>query len=266
MSTAWCRLVGSPPTAPNGGLFLDLVRQERPDLIIPEVVWTTGWVVSCKPAVQGTEKVLNDLGRDIHRIALTTPRLLAIDNGPVGFRYQDSQDQRWNTMTLPAHEFIRRLLPQVLPQGIHKVRDDGLWSPSHRPLLHQLQLCLARHAAGNRGLGPTPPRGSTLSILWSGPAGRHAFPAPTPTGATMSAPVASRHALFLLVTTRPADGSRPLVCPSLVNRPEASGATPPHWPQCPPNSRGSRPFLTAEDCRPSSNAPSKMLPRRLRQD
>ena len=33
------------------GLFLALVRQERPDLIIPEVVWTTGWVVYCKPAV-----------------------------------------------------------------------------------------------------------------------------------------------------------------------------------------------------------------------
>jgi hypothetical protein len=138
------------------GLFLDLVRQERPDLIIPEVVWTKGWVVYCKPAVQGTEKVLHDLGRYIHRIALTNPRLLSIDNGQVCFRDQDSQDQRWKTMTLPAHEFIRRFLPHVLPQGFHTVRYDGLWSPSHRPLLHQRQLCLAGHAAAPLPTAPEP--------------------------------------------------------------------------------------------------------------
>ena len=45
------------------GLFLDLVRQERPDLTLPESVWTKGGVVSGKPALQGTEQVLNDLGR-----------------------------------------------------------------------------------------------------------------------------------------------------------------------------------------------------------
>jgi hypothetical protein len=46
------------------GLFVDLVRQERPDLLVPEVVWTKRWVVYGKPTLQGPEKVLNDLGRD----------------------------------------------------------------------------------------------------------------------------------------------------------------------------------------------------------
>jgi hypothetical protein len=41
----------------------------------------------------------------------------------------------------------------VLPQGFHNVRYDGLWSPVHRPLLHQLQLCLAGHE-------PSAPRAS----------------------------------------------------------------------------------------------------------
>jgi hypothetical protein len=45
------------------GRFRALVRQERPDLTIPEAVWTKGWVVYCTPAVQGTAQVLNDLGR-----------------------------------------------------------------------------------------------------------------------------------------------------------------------------------------------------------
>jgi hypothetical protein len=133
------------------GLFLDLVRRERPDLAIPESVWTMEWVVYCKPAVQGTEQVLRYLGRYVHRIALTNSRILSLDNGQVCFRYQVSQDHRWKTMTLPALEFIRRFLQHVLPQGFHKVRYYGLWSPAHRPLLHQLQLCLAGQAP------PSPP-------------------------------------------------------------------------------------------------------------
>jgi hypothetical protein len=67
----------------------------------------------------------------------------------VSFRDQDSQDQRWRTMTRPADEFIRRLLQPVLPQGFHNVRYDGLWSPVHRPLLRQLQLSLAGHTAAH---------------------------------------------------------------------------------------------------------------------
>jgi hypothetical protein len=135
------------------GLFRALVQQERPDLLIPESVWTRGWVVYCQPAVHSTEQILNDLGRYVHRVALTNSRMLSIEDGQVCFRYQDSHDQRWQTMTLPAQEFIRRFLQHVLPQGFHKVRYYGLWSPVHRPLLHQLQLCLAGYVAD-----PHPPR------------------------------------------------------------------------------------------------------------
>jgi hypothetical protein len=138
------------------GLFRVLVRQERPALLMPESVWTKGWVVYCQPAVQGTEQILNDLGRYVHRVALTNPRLLSIEDNQVCFRSQDSQDQRWKTMTLPAPEFIRRFLPHVLPQGFHNVRYDGLWSPVHRPLLHQLQRCLARPAAAPPPSTPEP--------------------------------------------------------------------------------------------------------------
>jgi hypothetical protein len=132
------------------GRFQALVRQERPDLTIPGSVWTKGWVVYCQPAMQGTELVLNYLGRYVHRIALTNGRILSTEDGQVRFRSQDAQDQRWKMMTIPAHEFIRRFLQHVLPQGFHKVRYDGLWSPVHRPPLHQLQLWLAGHE-------PTPP-------------------------------------------------------------------------------------------------------------
>jgi hypothetical protein len=135
------------------GLFRALVGQERPDLTIPESVWTRGWVVSGNPPVPGPEQGLPYLGCYGHRIALPNRRMLALEDGHVGCRSQDSQDQRWKTMTLPAREFIRRLLPHVLPQGFPKVRDDGLWSPGHRPLRHHLQRWLA-------GREPDPPAAS----------------------------------------------------------------------------------------------------------
>jgi Putative transposase len=125
------------------GLFLELLRQERPDLTIPKSVWTNGWVVSCNPAVQGPAPVLPSLGRYVHRMALTNRRRLSIDDEQVCCRYPDSQTSRWHTMPLPAQECIRRFLPHVWPQGFHQVRDYGLWSPVPRPLLHQLQLWLA---------------------------------------------------------------------------------------------------------------------------
>jgi Putative transposase/Transposase zinc-binding domain len=46
------------------GVFLALVCQERPDLPLPEAVWTNGWVVYGKPTGQGPEKGRNSLGRD----------------------------------------------------------------------------------------------------------------------------------------------------------------------------------------------------------
>jgi len=147
------------------GLFGALVHQDRPDLVLPESVWTTEWVVYCQPPVQGTEPVLHDVGRYVYRIALTNHRLLSLEDDQVCFRSQDSRPHRWQTMTLPALEFIRRLLQHVRPEGFHTVRYDGLWSPVHRPLLHQLQLWLTRPAPGPPPAPePHPPSPTTGSV------------------------------------------------------------------------------------------------------
>jgi hypothetical protein len=45
-------------------------------------------------------------------------------------------------MTVIAEEFIRRFLQHVLPAGVHKVRYYGLWSPSNRKKLLELQQTL----------------------------------------------------------------------------------------------------------------------------
>jgi hypothetical protein len=125
------------------GLVLDRIGRQFPALEVPSSVRQKDWVVHCKPAVQGTQKVLEYLGRYIHRVALTNRRLVALEDGQVTFRYRDSRTGQTKTMTLAAQEFLRRFLQHVLPRGVHKVRYYGLWSPSHRDPLHLWQDRLA---------------------------------------------------------------------------------------------------------------------------
>ena len=122
------------------GMFLGMLGQALPRQQVPHSVWSKPWVVYCKPAVQGSERVLQYLARYVHRIALANSRLVRIENGQVTFRYQVRKQRHWKTMTLAASEFIRRFLQHVLPRGTNKVRYYGFWNPSHRALLRQIQL------------------------------------------------------------------------------------------------------------------------------
>ncbi len=125
------------------GRFMKLARQALPEITFPEEVWDKEWVVFCKPTLNREKKVLRYLGRYVHRIAITNNRILALKNGNVTFRYQESDSGTWRTMTLPAGEFLRRFLQHVLPRGFHKVRHYGLLSPRNRVTLKRLQLLLA---------------------------------------------------------------------------------------------------------------------------
>jgi hypothetical protein len=124
-------------------IFLSRARRALPGVELPEVPWSKSWVVFAKPAVQGSDKVLEYLGRYVHRTALAESALVASDEWGVTFRYRDSRNQQRKTMTLPPNEFLRRYLQHVLPQGFHRVRAFGLLHSEHREQLHQLQLLLA---------------------------------------------------------------------------------------------------------------------------
>lgn len=101
------------------------------------------WVVYCKPTLNRTRKVLAYLGRYVHRVAITDRRILKLENGQVTFRWPENATGATRHMTLPAEEFLRRFLQHVLPKGTHKVRYYGLFSPTKRPRLKQLQRLLA---------------------------------------------------------------------------------------------------------------------------
>ncbi len=85
------------------------------------------WVVYAKPPFGGPEAVLAYLARYTHRVAIANSRLVACDAGNVssGFNpgdYRAKGRARYKTMTLAAHEFIRRFLIHVLPSGFHRIR------------------------------------------------------------------------------------------------------------------------------------------------
>jgi hypothetical protein len=103
-------------------------------------------VVFAKPVVQGAQRVLQYLGRYVHRTALTDKAIVGCDERTVSIRYRDSSDGRSRCMTLPAQEFLRRFLQHVPAKRSHRVRAFGLLHRAHRPLLRQLQLTLGKHA------------------------------------------------------------------------------------------------------------------------
>jgi hypothetical protein len=64
-----------------------------------------------------------------HRVAVSNRRLIAADARTVTFKVKDYRINgpgRYKTMTLDAHEFIRRFLIHVLPKGFHRIRHYGL--------------------------------------------------------------------------------------------------------------------------------------------
>ena len=114
------------------GKFLDLLQKniDRGKVACPhEVIKASrrkNWIVYAKKPFGSPKTVLDYLGRYTHRVALSNERILAIDGGQVAFSYRDRKDsERKKVMTLDAHEFIRRFLLHVLPDGFIRIRHFG---------------------------------------------------------------------------------------------------------------------------------------------
>ena len=62
----------------------------------------------------------------VFRVAITSSRIVGLDENGVVFRHKHRAANRWRTTQLSGHEFMRRFLQHVLPKGLHKVRYYGL--------------------------------------------------------------------------------------------------------------------------------------------
>jgi hypothetical protein len=111
------------------------------------------WVVYAKPPFGGPAAVLAYLARYTHRVAISSSRLVSLDDQAVRFRWKDYRRAdpatgavNMATMALAPAEFIRRFLIHVLPSGFHRIRHYGLLAkgPNTVPLDALRALILER--------------------------------------------------------------------------------------------------------------------------
>ena len=109
------------------------------------------WIAYAKKPFGSPVHVLDYLGRYTHRVALSNDRILSAHNGEVAFSYRDRKNaNQKKTMTLDAHEFIRRFLLHVIPKGFVRVRHFGFLANRSKSLLAKCRQLL--------DLSPTVPK------------------------------------------------------------------------------------------------------------
>jgi hypothetical protein len=115
----------------------------------------TEWIAFAKKPFAGPEQVLTYLSRYTHRVAIANRRLVAIDGAHVAFTWRDyAHGSVRKIMRLDAHEFIRRFLLHVLPDGFQRIRHYGFLANGHRK---------AKLAVIRKLLAATPPISSPPS-------------------------------------------------------------------------------------------------------
>jgi len=96
--------------------------------------------------------VISYLARYVRGGPIRNRRILELGDHSVTFSYLDHRDGRWKTMTLTAHEFLRRLLWHVPEPRSHVVRHYGLYA---RQAVAQCDA--ARHALAQTTSSSPPP-------------------------------------------------------------------------------------------------------------
>lgn len=98
-------------------LFQDLVNQ----------CYQKNWYSYTKKTFSGPLAVVQYLGRYTHRIALSSNRIISMDEQSVTIKVKDNKNGgQIKTLALKGVEFIRRFLMHVLPKGFVKIRHYGL--------------------------------------------------------------------------------------------------------------------------------------------
>ncbi len=92
-----------------------------------DICYKTEWISYIKNAFNGAMSVINYLGRYTHRIAISNRRIISMTDNSVTYSVKDYKNKgKWNTLTIPGEEFIRRFLMHVLPKGFVRIRHYGL--------------------------------------------------------------------------------------------------------------------------------------------
>jgi hypothetical protein len=136
------RLVGTSAHLRHRDAFALLRRQ----------LYDAAWVVYAKPPFGGPEQIIRYLSRYTHRVAISSSRLVSVDDDAVVFH-----THRPHTCRLHPVEFIRRFLLHVLPKGFRRIRHAGLLAPSNVPTRLPIAQQLARRLGREQRRAATVP-------------------------------------------------------------------------------------------------------------
>ena len=72
------------------------------------------------------------LSRYVHRIAISSSRVVSYDGRTVVFRYKDRKEGRVKTRSVSGRDFARAFLEHVLPEAFVRIRHFGLHASRRR--------------------------------------------------------------------------------------------------------------------------------------
>jgi hypothetical protein len=117
---------------------------------------------SSTPSVlsEAPEHALRYLGAYTHRVAISSHRLVALEDGNVTFRWRDSaHGNKKKLMKLPVDEFLRHFLLHLLPRGFVRIRHFGFLANRRRasllPICFQLLTLAREQAPPAKAVSPT---------------------------------------------------------------------------------------------------------------
>jgi hypothetical protein len=111
-----------------------------------------GFYVHAPPSKFNAPKlVANYITRYIGRPVMAQSRITAYDGEKVSFWYQRHEDNEKVTETIPAHEFIERLIVHIHEKSFNTLRYYGLYAKKHK-FSDQLILLLPEHVVRTRRL------------------------------------------------------------------------------------------------------------------
>jgi hypothetical protein len=137
------------------GVIADLSDPKIFNRLLDQLM-TKDWCVYSKEPFNGAKGAVDYLAKYVYKTAISNNRILSCNDGKVAFKWRDySRHNKLKTMRLDAHEFIRRFLTHVLPDGFMRIRSFGFLANSCKAKKLQQILSLLNQDIPARKKEPT---------------------------------------------------------------------------------------------------------------
>lgn len=103
-----------------------------------------GFYVYAKPNLCDSKTVIKYIGRYLGRPVIATSRIDRYDGESVTFHYNRHEDEKYIEETIPAIDFIKRLIRHIPEKHFKMIRYGGLYA-RHRDIDSKLHLAISRN-------------------------------------------------------------------------------------------------------------------------